>query len=86
MTTFATIDEEMSVLVDIMSLPQEELSKDALLSIHRKALISDVQRTAPTMWKLFQHATYTLLQDSRNTIKDPDSVCSPQVTHMSFPL
>ena len=42
-TTFAlgiacnTIDEEMSALVDIMSLLQEELSEDALLSIRWKA-------------------------------------------------
>jgi hypothetical protein len=75
--TCSTLDEEMSALADIMSLPQEELSEEALLSIRWKALVSDVQETAPAMWKLFRHAAYTPLQDARNTIKNPDSVHSP---------
>jgi hypothetical protein len=74
--TCNTLDEEMSALADIMSLPQEDLSEEVLLSIRWKAHVSDIQETAPTMWKLFRHAAYTPLQDSRNTIKNPDSVSS----------
>jgi hypothetical protein len=73
-TISETLDREMTALTDLMSLPQDELSEEALLSIHWKDLISDVQEVAPTSWKLFRHAAYTPQQDARNTQKNPDSV------------
>jgi len=72
--TFGILDNEISALANIMSLPQEHLSEETLLSIHWKELISDVQEMALTTWRIFRHTAYTPLQDSRNTIKDPDSV------------
>jgi hypothetical protein len=73
-TICEALDREMMALTDLMSLPQDELSEEALLSIHWKDLISDVQEVAPTSWKLFRHAAYTPQQDACNTQKNPDSV------------
>lgn len=69
-----TLDRELTTVADLLSLPQEELSEEALLSIHWKDLISEVQEAAPITWKLFRHAAYTPRQDVRNTLKNPDSV------------
>jgi hypothetical protein len=68
------VDNEMGALKDVLSSPQTELSEGALLSIKWKDLMASVCHKAPTTWALFCHAAYTPKQESRNTIKNPDTV------------
>jgi hypothetical protein len=68
-----TIDEEMSNLGAIMSLPQDKLSEESLLAISWKSMASEVQELAPITWKLLGHAACTTRQ-KRNHLKNPDCV------------
>jgi hypothetical protein len=73
-TVSSIINREMEALKPIMTLPQDELSKESLLSIKWKDMIDRVNRAAPVTWRLFRYAAYTSKQVSRNTIKNPDAV------------
>jgi hypothetical protein len=80
MTDWATervidiISDEMHALVPIFCFPEEEFSEEALLSINCDEVCSQVQESAPILWRLLRHTAYTPRQDQRNKIKNPDMV------------
>jgi len=83
-TICETLDNELSMLKPTMSLPQQDLSEEALLAISWKAMILEVKSNAPTLWKLFRYALFTPRQEQRNKIKDPDVVQFNAVHFWSF--
>ena len=76
-----TLDKELIKLKPTMSLPQQNLSEEVLLSISWKEMIPEVKSIAPTLWKLFRYTLYTPRQEERNQLKDPDVV---QFNNISF--
>jgi len=69
-----TLDDELSILKSTMSLPQQDLSEEVLLSISWKEMIQEVKAKAPMLWKLFRYTMCTPRQQQRNQSKDPDAV------------
>jgi len=68
------IDNEMKGLKTIFKSSSLNVSKESLLDFEVTKMISEVSNSAPTVWRLFRHASYTPKQNTRNTFKSPDSV------------
>lgn len=79
-----TLDEELSILKPTMSLPQQDLSEEVLLSISWKEMIPEVKSKAPTLWKLFRYTLYTPRQEEQNQLKDPDVVQFNDICFWNF--
>lgn len=70
------ITKEMRALTPLMRPASDEISEENFLSIRPSTMISDVKRTAPTLWSLLRCAALTPRQEKRNTKKCPDLVRS----------
>jgi hypothetical protein len=68
------VDNEMGALSGVFSSPPSDLSEETLLDIKWNDMTASVSREAPTIWTLLRHAAYTQKQESRNSLKTPDSV------------
>jgi hypothetical protein len=71
-----TLDDELLILKPTMSLPQQDLSEEVLLSISWKEMIPELKSKVPVLWKLFHYTMYMPRQEQRNQSKDPDAVLS----------
>ena len=79
-----TLDEELSILKPTMSLLQQDLSEEVLLSISWKEMIPEVKSKAPTLWKLFCYTLYTPRQEEQDQLKDPDVVQFNDICFWNF--
>jgi hypothetical protein len=82
-TICETLDNELAMLKLTMSLSQQDLSEEALLSISWKDMLLEVKSMALTLWKLFRYTLYTPRQQQRNQSKDPDAV-QPESDNVFF--
>ena len=68
------ISREMKAVGSLLDYSKDCLCEDTLLDISFETLVPEVQNAAPIFWKILRHAAYTLVQEARNTLKDPDPV------------
>ena len=73
-TVCDTINDEMRGLKELFKSPPSELSQEKLTEIDFADMISEVSKTAPTLWKVLRNAAYTPRQEKKNVLKNPDMV------------
>ncbi|KAI9061340.1 hypothetical protein FKP32DRAFT_1604925 [Trametes sanguinea] len=78
------VQREMALVGTYMRTKPTDLSSEALLSIKLTEMQADVQRRAPTVWKIIRHCSWTSRQEKENGQKNPDATVLFTISMASF--